>query len=91
MRRNGWVAVWVGGGSQWVAMVGRWLGNPWLSEPLVIRENPGKSTEKHGKSWIFIVFSMIFWPNTIPKHSDNPSDHFELVSASPDLSRPKLH
>ena len=54
----------------------------------VQEENPWKS---RGKSLFFLVFSMIFWPKTIPKRSDNPSDLFEPVSASPDLSRPNLH
>ena len=53
----------------------------------VQEENPRRT---RGKSSIFIVFSMIFWSKPIPKPPDNPSDHFEPVSASPDHSQPIL-
>ena len=39
----------------------------------------------------FIVFSRNCWSKPIPKPPENPSDHFEPVSASPDPSRPILH
>ena len=34
---------------------------------------------------------MNFWSKPIPKPPENPSDHFEPVSASPNPSRPILH
>ena len=39
----------------------------------------------------FIVFCTNCWSKPIPKPPENPSDHFEPVSASPDPSRPILH
>ena len=46
----------------------------------VQEENPRKT---RGKSGIFMVFfSWIFGSKPIPKPPENPSDHFELVSAS---------
>ena len=54
----------------------------------VQEENPRKT---RGKSGIFMVFSWIFRSKPIPKPPENPSDHFEPVSASLDRSRPILH
>ena len=54
----------------------------------VQEENPRKTRRK---SCIFMVFSRICWSKPIPKPPENPSDHFEPVSASPDPSRPILH
>ena len=39
----------------------------------------------------FNVFSMICWSKPIPKPPENPSDHFEPVSASPDHPKAILH
>ena len=39
----------------------------------------------------FNVFSRIRWSKPIPKPPENPSDHFEPVSASLDHSQPILH
>ena len=46
--------------------------------------------KKNGNSQIFNVFLMKFWSKAIPIRSDNPADHFEPVSASPDHSQPIL-
>ena len=54
----------------------------------VQEESPWKT---RGKSGIVIVFSLIFGSKPIPKPPENPSDHFEPVSASLDRSRPILH
>ena len=54
----------------------------------VQEENPRKT---RGKSRIFIVFSRNCWSKPIPKPPENPSDHFEPVSASLDHSHPILH
>ena len=48
-------------------------------------ENPEKIMYFHG------FFSRIFWSKPIPKPPENPSDHFEPVSASLDHSQPILH
>ena len=54
----------------------------------VQEENPRKTQRK---SCIFIVSSGNFWSKSIPKPLENPSDHFEPVSASLDHSQPILH
>ena len=49
-----------------------------------------KQRENHEKSRFSSFFSMICWSKPIPKPPENPSDHFEPVSASPDHSQPIL-
>ena len=54
----------------------------------VQEENPRKT---RGKSRIFIASSRNCWSKPIPKPPENPSDHFEPISASLDPSRTILH
>ena len=56
--------------------------------------DPGARPQTVRKSWkimVFIVFSRNCWSKPIPKPPENPSDHFEPVSASLDHSQPILH
>ena len=47
---------------------------------------------KPGENHVFSLFFLrIFWSKPIPKPLENPSDHFEPVSASLDHSQPILH
>ena len=50
----------------------------------------GDRRENFGKFGFFIVFCKNFGPEPLPERPDNPSGHFEPVSASPDHSHPIL-
>ena len=52
------------------------------------RRTPVQSGENHVFS---LFFSRYCWSKPIPKPPENPSDHFEPVSASLDHSQPILH
>ena len=59
-----------------------------VRHPTPQAENPRKN---YVKSCFSTFFSMICWSKHIPKPLENPSDHFEPVSASLDHSQAILH
>ena len=55
------------------------------------RENGKVQEETNRKNIVFLCIFMICWPKSVPEPPENPSDHFEPVSASLDHSQPTLH
>ena len=73
-----------------------------MGASILLWPNPRKNPEKTGK-WgkrgkgkfgifhFFIIFSMIFWPKSIPEPPGSIADHSGKVRTSPDLNRPISH